>query len=295
MRRLLLALALTFAWAGAAAAAPYTLSDTDVVPFTAKDGVHRFDLLVSLPRDYATNHTPHLVIYLLDADYSFAIARNVLRHFNDRHQLADAIIVGLAYPGADGDLDIYKRTRTRDYTPSHVAKGGYGPAYQRLSGGADTFLDVLQNEVLPFIDKRYVTDPKARMLVGHSYGGLLATYAMLTRPVLFRDYLIVSPSLWYDDKMIFALAKRTLARHKALPARVVYAVGAFENQPKRGRPMVDDLKAFDALLTAAHPTGYESAVRVFKGETHNSIFPAALTRGLRILYRFKGEAAPKEP
>lgn len=290
-----MALALTFAWAGVAAAAPYALSDTEVIPFAAKDGVHQFDLLVALPRHYADDEKPHPVIYLLDADYSFAIARNVLRHFNDRHQLEDAIIVGLAYPGADGNLDIYKRTRTRDYTPSHVPKGGYGPEYQKLSGGADSFLNVLQNEVLPFIDKRYVTDPKARMIVGHSYGGLFATYAMLTRPGLFRDYLIVSPSYWYDDKMIFAVAKRTLAHRTALPAHAVYAVGSFENQPQHGRPMVDDVKVMDALLNAAHLKGYESAVRVFTGETHNSIFPAALTRGLRILYGFKGEASPQEP
>jgi hypothetical protein len=48
--------------------------------------------------------------------------------------------------------------------------------------------------------------------------------------------------------------------------------------------MVDDLNAFFALMKTANLSGYESTIVVFDGETHNSVFPATLSRGLRVLY-----------
>jgi predicted alpha/beta superfamily hydrolase len=171
-----------------------------------------------------------------------------------------------------------------------VPDGGYGPDSQALSGGGAKFLDILGDEILPFIDARYRTEPGARMIVGHSYGGLIAAYAMLTKPGLFHDYLIVSPSLWYDNKMMFSLEKAYIAAHKTLPANVFYAVGSFEHH-EGGPMMVDDLRAWCDALNGAKPAGYNSIMMVFDGDTHESVFPAALTRGLRVLDDFAGEAA----
>ena len=49
--------------------------------------------------------------------------------------------------------------------------------------------------------------------------------------------------------------------------------------------MVDDLEAFARQL---ENRGYDSLTletQVFPDETHNSVFPAAITRGLRWLFR----------
>lgn len=117
-----------------------------------------------------------------------------------------------------------------------------------------------------------------------------AADALLTRPDVFRDYLIVSPSLWYDEKMIFDIEKTVIETHKALPVRVFFAVGGEENQPPpRGSMMVDDLRRFFRTLTAAHLPGFEGSLVVFNGETHESVLPAALSRGLRVLSGYAGE------
>lgn len=268
----------------------YELSDTKVVPFSTRDHAREFSLFVSLPRNYETRKDKRFpVIFLLDADYSFAITRNVLRHFSDRTQLEEAIIVGIAYPGADADLDIYKRNRVHDYTPINSSSAsGYGQDIDRLSGGAPEFSRILAEEILPFVDRRFRTDPTARMIVGHSYGGLFVTWMMLTHTSLFRDYLIVSPSYFYDDKMIFGVARDYIATHKELPARAFFSVGSFEG----GGSMATDMKALDDELKAAHLAGYQSTLQVFDGETHNSVFPSAVTRGLRVFYDFKGENKP---
>jgi predicted alpha/beta superfamily hydrolase len=278
--------------AGCAGTVPYALEDTRVETFFSSDGVRVLRLMISLPRNYDSRTKESFpVIYLLDADYSFAVARNELRHFTDRGQLKEAIVIGIGYPGAGNDIDLYHRTRVRDYTPTYMKGSGYGPGQDELSGHAREFLGVLEGELLPDIDRRFRTDPSARMLVGHSYGGLFATWTMLTRPGLFRDYVIVSPSLWYDDKTIFRLADAYIAANKDLAAHVFYGVGSFEGggSLESSGAMAKDLQDFDAKMRAAKFPNYRSTVHVFEDETHNSVFPAAMSRGLRTIYDFAGE------
>lgn len=286
MRLLALCIAAALAFAAAPAHADdvgYVVPDTKVVPFTSKDGVHAFRLLIGLPRDYDKRQSERFpVIYLLDADYAFPLAQEMLRHATDRGQLKEAIVVGIGYPGGDSDLGRYVQNRTRDYTPIYNAEE------QKDSGGAAAFLNLLQMELLPYVDANFRTDPHDRMIVGHSFGGLFAVYAMLSAPDVFQHYLVVSPSLWYGNKMMFSLATDYAKSHKSLPVDVFYAIGSFENQDDLA--MVDDLKAFNAQLTAAHLQGYHSSLMVFDGDIHNSVFPAALERGLRVLDNFAGEA-----
>ncbi len=142
---------------------------------------------------------------------------------------------------------------------------------QALSGGAPKFLNILSDELIPFIDAKFRTDPGARMIVGHSYGALFACYAMLTKPGLFHDYLVVSPSLWYDNRMMFGVAKTYLAAHDGLPANVFYAVGAREGSPTE--EMVPDLRAWNEMLNAANLKGYRATMIVYDGDTHESVFP----------------------
>jgi predicted alpha/beta superfamily hydrolase len=269
---------------------PYALADTQVLDLPSADRAHELSLFVSLPRGYDRQPGARFpIIYLLDADYSFAIARNELRHFTDRGQAHEAILVGIAYPGAEADIDLYHRTRVRDYTPTQTAGSGYDAEMDKISGHAPEFLKQIEEQVIPAVERRFRADPAARMLVGHSYGGLFATWTMLTRPGLFRDYLIVSPSYWYDDKTIFRLEDAYVASHGDLTAHVFYGVGSLEG----GGSMAADMQAFDARMTARNYAGYRSTAQVFEGETHNSIFPAALSRGLRTLYGFAGEDAAK--
>ena len=69
------------------------------------------------PLDYAKTRKSYPVVYMLDADYSFAIVRNVVQHFVERDDLPPMILVAIAYPGAATNRETYKKNRTRDYTP----------------------------------------------------------------------------------------------------------------------------------------------------------------------------------
>lgn len=232
-----------------------------------------YKLYVSVPEGYHDSRKRYPVLYLLDADYSFAIVHNIVEHLDQRDHLRPLILVAIAY---DGPLR-YKLNRTRDYTPTHSPEGGYGPEYQKVSGGAPLFLKFIEKELIPFIEERYRTIPGDRALSGHSYGGLFTTWVFLTRPELFDRYIAISPSLWYDDEMIFALEKSARQTDRIAPGTKLYlGVGEDENEI-----MPRDLRRFAELLDQHPREGLEVHSEVLQGETHNSVYPGAFSRGLR--------------
>jgi len=264
--------------------AGYALPHTEVIRIEASEERDVEQVLyVSLPRDYDGRDRAYPVVFLLDPDYSFAIAHNVVEHFVDRGNLPPMILVGVGYPGQSQVIETYRRHRTRDYTPTHTLRGGYGPEIQQLSGGGPAFRDFIAERVIPLIERRYRTNGE-RALVGHSFGGLFTTFVLLTRPTLFDRYLAVSPSYWYDDRFIFALEERAAAELDDLPARVALFIGERENPPHVRRPMVEDLRAFAHKLESRGYAKLVLSTEVFDDETHNSVFPVAITRGLRWLF-----------
>ena len=269
-------------------AAPLVLDRVEVRNLASPRTGVTYRLLVSLPHGYdgdvagphgsirRRDHYP--VVYLLDADYSFLIARGITDHLAERGDLPGVILVGIAYDGPPR----YRLHRTRDYTPTFVADGAYGPEVQRHSGGGPKFLELLATRLVPVVERHYRTTPGDRTIVGHSFGGLFATFALLERPALFQRVIAVSPSLWYDDRYIFRREQAFGKSHKRLPAAVYYAVGSRE--VNRERSMVADLEAFSRQLDSR---GYEQLrlrTDVLSDETHNSLFPRALTNGLRFAF-----------
>jgi uncharacterized protein len=236
---------------------------------SAANGV-QYKLYVSVPRDYESSKASYPVLYTLDADYSFPIARAMVSHLSERNRLQPLIIVGIAYAGAEQ----YRLNRTRDYTPVFAPDVGYGPEYQKVSGGGPKFLRFLREELFPWVDRTYRSDGKTRGISGHSYGGLFASWVLVTAPETFSRYIIVSPSLWYRDRMIDRLAAQ------AIPAgtRVYMGVGSREVSDRGSMPA--DLKRFDETL----PKSLAKKREVFADETHDSVFPTALSRGIRFVF-----------
>jgi len=278
-----IATALAFLFLGSMArAGELSLPDTEVHLIRSSSNGIEYKIYVSVPHDYVTSKDSYPVLYLLDADYSFPIARAIVTHLSDRQRLEKLIVVGIAYGGADA----YKLNRTRDYTPSHTLEGGYGPEYQRVSGGAPKFLRFLREELIPWMDRTYRTKRGDRGLVGHSYGGLFASWVLLTAPETFSRYILVSPSLWYDDRLMFAIEKQTRdrkpVREATERARVFCGVGSREHNEERS--MVVDLRSFVNALRARGAAGPDIRHEVFDDETHDSVFPTALSRGIRFTF-----------
>ncbi|WP_230679962.1 alpha/beta hydrolase [Pontibacter rufus] len=147
-------------------------------------------LNVYLPDGYNPNDSiKYPVIYLLDgsADEDFVHIVGLVQYnsFEWINIIPKSIVVGIA------TVD-----RRRDFTfPTTIA------ADQKrypTTGHSDKFISFLATELQPFIEKKFKTT-QSKTLIGQSLGGLLATEILFKNPTLFNKYIIVSPSLWWDN------------------------------------------------------------------------------------------------
>jgi predicted alpha/beta superfamily hydrolase len=63
---------------------------------------------------------------------------------------------------------------------------------------------MLVEEIKPLIDRRFRTKPDRlnTAVGGSSFGGILTLHIGLTRPDVFGKLLVVSPSVWWDGRVI---------------------------------------------------------------------------------------------
>lgn len=271
----------------------YVLPQTEVFDLVSEEIGQTYEIRVALPDSYGTGaqQESYPLLMLLDADYSFAIARNVVQHLAKRNnQLPEMIVVAIAYPGAEQDYDLYHQTRTRDYTPLFFPTGGYGPEVQQTSGGGPAFLAFIEEDLLPLLETRYPISAEDRTLTGHSYGGLFTTWVLFTRPDLFARWIVISPSYWYADEFIYAHEAGFAAANSDLNEIVFSTVGGWERNEE-----IDMIALHDRFWGAVAERGYAGLsldTYLYEQETHASIWPAAISRGLRSAFN---EPLPQSP
>lgn len=232
-----------------------------------------YNLYIYLPKNYKKTSKHYPVIYLLDADYSFLLAKQIIEHLSERKRIEQYIIVGIAYD----NLHDYKKNRTRDYTPTYTLEGGYSLETQKLSGGAEKFYQFINNELKPYINNHYSVNGK-NTLVGHSFGGLFGMFLLINHPQTFQNYIIVSPSLWYDREFILKQAIKKTNFNLTQPTYINFFIGEMENGGEH--KMIDEVKQINQLLHRKSHKNLWSSLAVISKMDHDTVFPTALTLGI---------------
>lgn len=266
---------------------PFTLPDTEVWPIRANALGRDYRVYVGLPDSYARQpQRRYPVLFVTDADYAFPLIRSIAARLGNRaHGLEEFILVGLSY--SEGDSPLY--SRRRDYTPTPNGERTPDPSGRRpVFGEAEAYRRFLADELMPFVAATYRTDRNRNIYAGHSYGGLFGLHILLTAPEMFSHYIIGSPSLWFDDRVMMKREAERARTEKDLPAEVYMAIGSYEttapgnDDPRYSRSldMVADLRGFErALRSRAYP-GLALETEVVAEEDHLSVFPAIISRGL---------------
>lgn len=258
--------------------APYEITGSEVREISSEKLGRTYELYVKLPRGYddeANKDHRYPVIYLNDAGYCWVTAVGVTSAPFNHGGYEKAILVGLSYAKDENAGD----SRTRDLTPFKAT------GWRRETGGAKAYLDFLKDDVLPFVEAHYRADPKRRMLVGQSFGGLFGAYALIEEPGLFHDYILTSPSLWQNEKEMFAFEEDAFNAGRKLKGRVYFATGHTETPAINGRrhDMSGQQTAFAKALRARGYEELEVRDELLDGGTHLTTFPIGLTRALRWL------------
>lgn len=220
---------------------------------------NRRDLIVYLPPGYdAEPRRLFPVLYLHDGQNLFDGATSFIPgmdwqvgqtadQFINEGRVEPLVIVGIYNAGTQ---------RISEYTPTRAP---------RLGGGrANRYAKFLLEEVRPFVHQHYRVRniPQSTGIGGSSLGGLVSLYLGLRYPDVFGKIAALSPSVWWNERVILRFAQAAPVR--PLP-RIWLDIGTRE-----GPRIVDDIERFrDILLSKGWQSGLDLHYQRIEGAEHN--------------------------
>jgi len=237
-------------------------------------------ILVRMPAAAQGKKDKYAVLYLADGDGHINEVGAIIDFLASQNRCTPLIVVGI--PNTD---------RTRDLTPTRAdQKNAQGVVVQAqpTSGGGDKFLEFIQTELFPEIEKRYPTQPY-RIFAGHSLGGLLAIHALIAHPDMFNAYIAVSPSLQWDDQHALHQAQAFFAKQKEFNKTLFFSLG---NEGAQPNPMGDGFEQLQKTFATATPKGFIVRSARYPDEDHGSTTFLAHYAGLRTV--FDGWVMPRD-
>ena len=219
---------------------------------------------IYLPPTYDENPAARFpVVYMHDGQNLFNpatafggqpwYAQDALNQGAESGAIREAIIVGV-----ENTAD-----RINEYTPTRDTG--------RMTGGrGELYLRMLVEEVKPLIDRSYRTLPGRgdTVLVGSSLGGLISTWAGVRRGDVFGHIGALSPSTWWDDRMLLREAA-TLRGLATRPLRV-YVDSGDAGDSRDG--VADTAMLADVLRAAGYRDGVDLRYVMQPGATHNEVY-----------------------
>ena len=211
------------------------------------------------------------ILFILDSEMSFGLAYDVIRWLRWSREIPYVAIIGISYGTNQTE---WWQKRSRDYTFSKDQKKIWGN--WPLAGGSANFIRFMGTELFQFISDEYNLKGDNRTIVGLSLGGLLCTEILVSKPELFDNYIILGPALIWNDKEIFKKESLYFKNHSTIKANVFTAVGGLDQ-----KEIIEPWTEFVDIINSRKYSGLFFTSWVIENETHISMFPAGLTKGLK--------------
>lgn len=178
-----------------------------------------YNIKVGLPANYNPGVEKYASIYVLDGEENFDFVSNKCKEISDKLDVTNVVVISIGY-GKD---------RSIDYTPTEVSS---------VTGGGPQFLHFIKTQLIPAIEENMSVDTarSSRVILGHSYGGLFGAYAFSTDSKLFGNYILLSPSLWFDDLISLQFEKDHRTKNKDREQLVFMGIGETENSGRMQAP-----------------------------------------------------------
>jgi predicted alpha/beta superfamily hydrolase len=243
------------------------LPGTEVLKLVSLIDSQQYVLHIHLPDNYNKTNKNYPVIYVTDGQWFFI---SILAGYKNQHFdgfVPDLIIVGITW------TDNYEARRVRDFTPTSIAMVPEG-------GNARKFLSVIKNEIIKLIDSTFRVEKSNRAIFGTSLGGLFALYSLFHEPTLFSRYIIVSPSLWWDEEILFKYEKSFAEKNHSLNAKVFLSSGEYEEEMS----LDNEFTRFTNQIKASKYKGLEVESIVLDKMGHSGSSTVGGSRGLQFVY-----------
>ncbi|MDF7774924.1 alpha/beta hydrolase-fold protein [Sphingomonas sp. AOB5] len=262
--RLILALLLLLpvpALAQPAGGTPIAIGQTYKLPSKVM-GAERA-LNIWLPPGYATSGKNYPVLYLLDGGLE-----QDFQHIAGLAQLGT--VVDTIQPMIVVGIETVDRRNELAFPTSNAKDRATWPT----AGHSERFRRYLSSEVLPWVETNFRTTGDT-VLMGESLAGLFVVDTLLKQPDLFRRYIAISPSLWWDDMSLVKAVGPVIAY---VPGeRWLWLALADEGAAMGVDPLV-------AALKSSAPAGLHWSFTPMPAETHATIYHPAALAALRALF-----------
>lgn len=235
-------------------------------------------VLIVLPESFAqsASNRRYPVTVVVDGEYLISPLAAVNDQLVRNGQIPESVLVGIENVGGSDSLSSNQK-RVFDLTPPGLSVSG-----SDLNQGGDRFLDFIEKELLPAVDRQFRT-AAPRFFVGVSSGGVLATYVAATRPS-FSAVVSLDAPVHIDDSW---LAKKLIARARSTGTPVRYA----SLEAKFGWPDEEWKK-----LTAVVPTSWKLYREKLQLEGHETMQMIGAYLGLRQVFSdYSRLSAPEAP
>jgi predicted alpha/beta superfamily hydrolase len=231
---------------------------------------------VGLPKNYKKDSS-YSVVYVLDAEDRFDITYSITKELFENKAIPELIVVGIP------NIDKFRRLSDLTFTDSKVNATGKEDTIGYFSipftGNGLSFLDFLENEAVPYVNKKYNTNG-FNTLMGHSIGGYFCSYILPIQKT-FSAFQIYDASIWYNDGDAITHLKEELDSNYV--NNVFISKGTSFEGPRENvdhhLAMIDSLGTF----LNAYPNLSVSAAAYEKD--HNGMFLYSVIDGLSILYK----------
>jgi predicted alpha/beta superfamily hydrolase len=237
-----------------------------------------------------------------------------------------ALVVGVGY-ATDDPMALFS-LRTRDLTPptplaNIQQRAGQPPLNPEDYGGSENFYRFLTEELRPVVAAAYPVDAGDQTLYGHSIAGMFTLEVLLNHPGSFRNFIISSPSIWWNKRSVLNDVPGFVCNIEAGEAapRALILVGGTEQEVPAAFPpaitdalmkkmpyvpsalrdliikivfkkkmleyrMVDNARELAARLQQVKgKPGYGISFHAFEGEDHLTALPASIGRALAFVLR----------
>jgi len=256
---------------------PITLGITDELSSSRLSEKRKLNIY--LPEGYnPSDTTKYPVIYLLDGgldeDFIHIVGLVQFNTFPWVNRLSKSIVVGIV------NID-----RKKDFTFPTTIKSDKEKF--PTTGGSEKFISFLEDELQPYIQKHYKTND-SKTIIGESLGGLLTTEILFKKPYLFNKYIIISPSLWWDNGSILNGPMVLSATQPANDISIYLAVGKEGLTPgAEPRVMEVDANLLAEKIAAAQNKHINLTFDYLPDENHATIAHQAVLNAFKKLSEIK--------
>jgi predicted alpha/beta superfamily hydrolase len=213
---------------------------------------------VGLPDGYERSTKRYPVFYVVDGQWTFNGTLQAINALSNNGVIPQMILITINT--AD--------QRDRDLLPTRDEQ-------TKMGGDADTLLRFIKEELFPFVEKNYRTYPY-RLLAGSSFGGVFVMHAFLTDSNLFNSYLTLSPSMWWDYRVMLKRTESFLSKKPKLHNYLYVAVA------NEGTGM--GVEALANILKRDAPKELIWKFDEYPEEIHNTVFYKGVYNGLKFAF-----------